>query len=192
MQKTTWQKLDPAERTELEAALTSTATFLSDEQEAQAFWLLLGLASAGGIIACVYDRATDSYGGGLRSLIPSANGLANPTLYIRQPQLLGFYVALVVAVWVIYTVATQHKRRGVAITSYGLARIRGRHIQLFRYRDIVASSERTLGARGKRFTVLTLTEKDGKQHELYCHGSWAEAARGKINAAIRPAPSGKP
>lgn len=173
--------MDAAERGELEATLGSTDRFLSDEQDAMAWWLLFGLAAAGGIIAFLYDRATDSYGEGFRDLIPFANGVPSPSSFITRPQVLGFYVALGVAAWVIYAFVTNHKRRGVAITSYGLLRIRGRKVQLFRYRDIVSATERTLGARGKRFTVLTLKEKDGREYELYCHGSWAAAARKKIS-----------
>lgn len=183
MQKTTWQGLDTAERTELEATLRAPDKFLSDEDEAAGFWLLLGLASVGGIIAFLYDRATDSYGPGLRGVIPFVGGVPNPLIFITQPQLLGFYVAIGVAVWVTYSFVTSHGRRGVAMTSYGLARVRGRKVQLFRYRDIASVSQRSLGRRGNRFTVLTLVERDGKSYELYCYAGWAEAAQAKIAAA---------
>lgn len=183
MQKTTWKKLSAPERAELEATLGSTDAFLSDEADAQAWWLLFGLVSVGGIVACIYDAATDSYSGGFSALNPFAYGIPSPFFFVTRPQVLGFYVAIAVAVWVVYSFVTNHKRRGVAITSYGLARIRGSSVQLFRYRDIASASERTLGKRGKRFTILSLREKDGKEYDLYCHGSWAAAARAKIDAS---------
>lgn len=176
----TWPEMDPAERTELEAALRSSEKFLSDEQDALAWWLLLGLVAVGGLVASLYDLATDSYGGGFRALNPFSGAAAGPLPFIPRPQVLGFYAALGVLVWLSYTFVTSHKRYGVATTSYALARVRGRKVQLFRYADIASATERHLGARGKRFTVLTLTEKDGRQYDIYCHGGWAAAARAKL------------
>lgn len=183
MQKTTWTQLDATESAELEGALGSPDKFLSDESDAQAWWLLFGLAAVVGIAACIYDAATDSYSGGFQNLNPFAYGIPSPQHFATRPQVLGFYVAIAVAVWAIYSFVTNHKRRGLAITSYGLARIRGRSVQLFRYRDIASTSERTLGRVGKRFKVLTVREKDGKEYDLYCHGTWAAAARAKVDGA---------
>ena len=145
--------MEAAERAELEAALGSPDTFLSDEDEAQAFWLLFGLAALGGIGACIYDAATDSYGGGFRALNPFAYGIPNPLYFVTRPQIFGFYIAIAVLVWVVYAYVTNHKRRGVVITSYGLIRIRGRSVQLFRYRDIASASERSTASCSHRNTL---------------------------------------
>ncbi|MFO0578278.1 MAG: hypothetical protein U1A78_30095 [Polyangia bacterium] len=144
------------------------------------WWLLLGLVAVGGIVASLYDRATDSYGSGFRALNLFSAAATGPIPFVPLPQVLGFYAAIGVLVWVIYTFMTSHKRYGVAITSYALARVRGRKVQIFRYTDIASASQRQLGARGKRFTVLTLTEKDGKTYDIYCHGGWAAAARARF------------
>ena len=147
------------------------------------WWLLLGLVAVGGIVASLYDLATDSYSGGLRALNLLSGAAGGPIPFLPRPQVLGFYAATGVLVWLTYLFITSHKRYGVAITSYALARVRGRMVQLFRYADITSATERHLGARGKRFTVLTLTEKDGKQYDVYCHGGWAAAARTRLPAS---------
>ncbi|MER2560843.1 MAG: hypothetical protein ABTQ32_09000 [Myxococcaceae bacterium] len=170
--KTTWSKLEPSLRQELEAVMAANRdTWVSEYHDAMAWWLLLMLASVGGLIGLVVEfgnEATEtlSLAAQAPSLIPSL---------LLQPHWLGLVTCLVIAVWTGVTWARNHNRRGLALTRAAIVVVRGATLKLLPLSELASASSRTIGAVGKRFTVLTLKTKADQTIEFNTRGTWAAA-----------------
>lgn len=172
--KTTWSKVEPSMRSELENVMASNGdTWVSEYQDAMAWWLLLMLASVGGLIGLVV--AFGSEAGEMLSLVAQEPSLI-PTLFL-QPQWLGLVVCLVIAPWTAITWARNHNRRGLALTRSTIVVVRGATLKLLPLSEIASVSARTIGAVGKRFTVLTLKTKGNETVEFNTTGNWAGAVK---------------
>lgn len=172
--KTRWSALEPSLRSELEAVMTTNGdTWVSEYQDAMAWWLLLMLASVGGLIGLVVEfgsEAAETF-----SLAAQEPALI-PTLFL-QPHWLGLVVCLVIAPWTAITWARNHNRRGLALTRSMIVVVRGATLKLLPLSEIASASARTIGAVGKRFTVLTLKTKGAETIEFNTRGTWATAVQ---------------
>jgi hypothetical protein len=167
VERTSWGRLTPDERKELEAALRDPGRFLSDYGDSAAWWLLVLLAGLGGAVASgmeLWEYARTAFPLGL---IP-----------------LAFLASVAGIVWSSVTWALNHNRRGFAATSFATFRVKGHRLLLVRHRD-VARIEWTRHAppRKQRFSVLRLTGTDGKDLTLYAHGGWVRAAIAHLDQA---------
>lgn len=143
------------ERTEVETALSSPGHpgFLADNHDIVALWLLLLMAGAGGVGVYLF--------GGI------------PILYAREAALAA---GLLLIAWTVRTWVSTWNRRGCLFTSFGTFIVRGAMLKGVRHADVKAIRCRTIGARGKRFTVFEPVATDGRPLTLYAHRPWAAAA----------------
>ncbi len=113
--------------------------------------------------------------GGLSSLATyvGEHPLDGVRVLALTPHYGGTIVALIVGGWFAVTWARNHQRRGVALTAGAIVVVRGDKLYVQPLADIVEATARTLGARGKRFTVLTLRTTDGRKRDLYVNGHLA-------------------
>lgn len=180
--KTTWSKLEPSLRTELEAVMAANRdTWVSEYQDAMGWWLLLMLASVGGLIALVVEFGSEA--GETFSLLAQEPSLL-PRLFL-QPQWLGLVACLVIAPWTAITWARNHNRRGLALTRSTIVVVRGATLKLLPLSEIATVSANTIGAVGKRFTVLTLKTKGAETIEFNTRGTWAAAVTSALNQSSR-------
>lgn len=163
METTTWTRVDPALRAELEEILkrpTSPQAYYSTYPDAMAWWLLLTLACAGGGGAAAWEL-------GLSGML---------SFSLRSPVYLGFAAALVVGVWTSTTWIRNHERRGFALTREAIVVVRGRTLKVLRYADVVDGERSRHGRPGKRFSALSLKTRDGRSVTLLASGTWIDAA----------------
>ncbi len=165
IEKTTRSRLKDTERAELDAILREfagqrgqfTARFFSTEGDTLAWFLLLGLAGLGGIVAGIVEGVPAQlvrYGeAGLR---------ASPLGLLRNPVLLGFLAAIVALAWSIAAFVRAHRRCGWAVTSFGVLRVFGDKLTLLRFADIATATRRKVRAR-RPFSALELTAKNGQR-----------------------------
>lgn len=180
--KTTWSKLEPSLRSELEAVMAANGeAWVSEYQDAMAWWLLLMLASVGGLIGLVVEFGSEAQE--TFSLAAQEPSLI-PTLFL-QAHWLGLVACLVIASWTGLTWARNHNRRGLALTRAAIVVVRGATLKLLPLSELASASSRTLGAVGKRFTVLTLTTKAGETIEFNSRGSWAAAVTRALGPSVR-------
>jgi hypothetical protein len=186
-----WAELDPAVRTELEAILKAhrtrqsplVARFHSDADELMPFVLLAFLAAIGGMIACIYLIVSDSSGdpdgpgffGRLRGV------LTHPVALFTSPTG-GVVATAVVALLLGMFWLRHHGRRGLALTENAVAIVRGPRVRVVPLAEVASSARSAHGNRGKRFTVLDLTMKDGRHERLTTTGNWADAVDAKLAA----------
>ena len=181
MEATTWQRMDEALRTELEALLEApTDAFLSDYKDALGWWLLVLLACIGGASVAIWNIADD--------MIPLSHyaamfGADPISTLLMRPHILGLLAAVIIGPWVVITCARNYGRRGFAALDTAIVVLRGPKLKVLRYRDIASTERRVIGARGQRFTVLTLKLKDGKTEELSVTGRWAEEVITRLERA---------
>ena len=158
--KTTLRRLPDAERAEVEAILREfaqqprqfTDRFCSDEGDTLAWFLLLGLAGLGGVVAAIVEDVPASLFAGLRA------GYVFPTL--RNPLVFGFVAAAVATVWSATTFVRTHRRCGWAVTTFGVLRVFGAKVKLLRFVDVASAERRQVNVR-RPFSVLELRAKDG-------------------------------
>lgn len=180
--KTTWSKLEPSLRIELEGVMAANGdSWVSEYQDAMAWWLLLMLASVGGLIGLVVEFGSEasetlSLAAQAPSLIPSL---------LLQPHWLGLVACLVISSWTGVTWARNHNRRGLALTRAAIVVVRGATLKLLPLPELASASSRTLGAVGKRFTVLTLKTKAGETIEFNTRGTWAAAVTNALGSSVR-------
>jgi hypothetical protein len=169
IEKTTRQRLRDSERAELDEILREfagqkmqfTARFCSNEGDTLAWFLLLGLAGLGGIVAGIVE--------GVPSLFVQyyRYDFAAGTLgLLRNPVTLGFGAAVIAVVWSASTFLRTHRRCGWAVTSYGVMRVFGDRLTLLRFADVASGSRRRVGTR-RPFSVLELTAKNGQRLVTY-------------------------
>lgn len=176
LMKTTWSRLEPGQREELEALLRAPGDrYVSEYLDAMAWWLLLMLASVGGLVGLLVE-----FGPELGETVDLLR--AEPSLLPRvllAPHWLGLLACLVIAPWTAITWARNHQRRGLALTRTAVVAVRGATLKVLPLSDITATSSRVIGARGKRFTVLTLETTRGKV-EFNTIGTFAAAVRAAV------------
>ena len=167
MERTSWGRLTPDERKELETALRDPNRFLSDYGDSAAWWLLFGLAGLGGAVAAGIELLEYGSGAFHLGLIP-----------------LGFLASLSALVWSSVTWALNHNRRGFAATSFASVRVKGPRLLMVRHRDVVRFEwTRHAPPRKQRFSVLQLTGANGKKLTLYAHGGWVQTAIAHLDQA---------
>lgn len=161
MESTTWTRVDPALRAELEAILkrpTSPQVYYSTYSDAMAWWLLLTLACVGGGAAAAWDLASSD------------------VVSWRSPAALGLAAALVVGTWTSTTWVRNHQRRGFALTKEAIVVVRGGTLKILRYADVVDGERSRHGRPGNRFSALSLKTRDGRSVTLLASGTWIDAA----------------
>lgn len=179
LEKTTWARLDESLRSELEALLKSPSDrYYSQYHDAMAWWLLLMLASVGGLIAFFVEWSSDL----AETLSAIASDPSVLPAVLMQPHWLGLVACLVVAPWTALTWIRSHNRRGLALTRTAIVVVRGATLKLLPLSEIATASSRSIGARGKRFSVLTLELRSGQKLELNTSGAWAGVV---TDAALR-------
>lgn len=178
--KTTWARLEPAMRAELEAVMrTAGEAWVSQYQDAMAWWLLLMLASVGGLIAFFVE-----FGSELGETLPFiASNPSQLPLLLLQPHWLGLIACLVIAPWTAITWAKNHRRRGLALTRTAIVVVRGATLKVLPLSDITGLESFAVGSLGKRFTVLTLQTKRGEKVEFNVIGRWAGAVKAALGKA---------
>lgn len=178
--KTTWSALKPTLRNELDAVMrTPNDAWHSQYHDAMAWWLLLMLASVGGFIGLAVSFGSEVVE--TLSLVSSEPSLL-PDLLL-QPHWLGLVVCLVVAPLTAVTWARNHNRRGLALTRTAIVVVRGATLKLLPLADITGLESRTIGAVGKRFSVLTLQTKGGEKVEFDTSGRWVTAVAAALGKA---------
>ena len=178
--KTSWSQLEPSLRSELDAVMrTPGDAWHSQYQDAMAWWLLLMLASVGGFIGLLVTFWSEL--GETVSLVSTEPSLL-PNLLL-QPHWLGLVACLVVAPLTAVTWARNHNRRGLALTRTAIVIVRGATLKLLPLADITGVESRTIGAVGKRFSVLTLQTKGGEKVELTTNGRWVSAVAAALGKA---------
>lgn len=174
LSRTKWSALEPSLRSELEAVMAANGeAWVSEYHDAMAWWLLLMLASVGGLVAFLVEFGGEV--GETFSLVAQAPSLV-PTLFLR-PHWLGLFACLVIGPWTAITWARNHNRRGLALIRSAIVVVRGATLKLLPLSEIASASARTIGAVGKRFTVLTLKTKTSETIEFNTRGTWATAVQ---------------
>ncbi len=180
LRKTTWSALEPSLRSELDAVMrTPSDAWVSQYHDAMAWWLLLMLASVGGLVGLLVEFGSEL--GETVSLISSEPSLL-PRLFL-QPHWVGLVACLVVAPLTAVTWARNHNRRGLALTRTAIVVVRGATLKLLPLSDITGMESRSIGAVGKRFSVLTLQTKGGEKVELTTNGRWVSAVAAALGKA---------
>ncbi|RPH36937.1 MAG: hypothetical protein EHM91_15545 [Planctomycetota bacterium] len=178
MQRTSIARLVPHERRELEEILRRQPNerFLSDYGDSSAWWLTALLGGVAGAVA-----ATTQMGNPLLLLdygVSSLRGLMFPA---------AFAGSAAVAVWASYTWITNHRRRGYAVTSFAVVRVKGRRLVMMSHAELARLEWRRISTRTQRFSVLTLTGTDGRTMTCYVHAGWVRTAVAQIDEARRSA-----
>ncbi|MBX5484561.1 MAG: hypothetical protein IRZ16_22285 [Myxococcaceae bacterium] len=176
VERTMWSNLSEPERAELlEVVRGKDDRYVSDYLDAVAFWLLGVIAGVAGMVATGVmlegDFGFDVFAQNLPRLLWES---------IYPP---GFIASAVVTVWIAVTWIRNHKRRGVAVTSFATIRVKGRKLILLRHAH-VADVKRTLwvGRNRPNYTELELHAKDGSKLGLYCTGNFANIVQERIGA----------
>jgi hypothetical protein len=186
VERTSAAQLSAGERAELEALLADSRQgragerFLSDFADAAGWWLLLFLAALVGGIASglvFFEDGSVGVADFLRALV------VNPMVIVLAPHIPGLLVSAAVIVWVALSFVRSYGRRGYAITSFALIRVRGPRLRLLRHLDVARAERSVHGSRGKRFTALDLTAKDGSRVCFYVTGNFARAALDEVERA---------
>ena len=181
--QTTWNRLDPALRRELDAVVgPPSAAFHSQYHDAMAWWLLLLLCCVGGGGAAAWDLLSDASAEASWWRWLFAHPLAALSGLWRTPQRLGLLASVVLGAWTALTWWHNHHRRGLALTSQALVVVRGRALRVLRYADVARATCTNHGRVGGRFTVLTLGTRAGATLHLTTTGNWASAALTRIAA----------
>jgi len=182
MESTTWSKLDPALRTELEELLRApTSAYLSDYYDALGWWLLVFLAALFGAGVSLWSLATEDM-----SLQDYAQVAAtNPGVLVSSLGVPGVVVCTLLAGWALITAARHRERHGYAALEAALVVVRGPRLKVIPY-EAVASAERSLVGRAqhvgpsqRRFTAYALTLHSGQTLSLNVTGAWAEEAEAR-------------
>ena len=188
VEHTTWSNLDSDTRAELEALIVAHRSgdgsvadrYYSDVGDASGWYLLLLLTSVGAALGTGWMLPIDRPG----QLLPLLRmSLSNPGLFATQPHVPGFFVAVTVAIVVAERWRRDLTRRGVAITRHAVVVLRGDSVTLLRHADVASAQAAQHGARGKRFTTLSLRAADGGALEIDAVARWVEAALAAIAAA---------
>ena len=173
MVRTSWSRLRPDERNELETVLRDPIRFLSDYGDTAAWWLLFGLAGAGGTAAAgmeLWDSEFSAFRWGI-----SLQGMAIP---------LGFLASLAAAAWCATAAMWNRGRRGFAVTSFATIRVKGPRLVLVRHHQVVRIEwTQVAPPRKQRFSVLKLTGTEGKTLTLYVYAGWVRTAIAQIDQA---------
>ena len=164
MQRTSLSRLIAAERKELEEILRSQPNdrFLSDYGDSAAWWLLALLGGLGGGIAAVLEM----------------EGMLRPA---------AIWGPFAVAAWAAYIWITNHRRRGYAVTTFAIVRIKGRRVVMMSHAELARIEWQKLATYTQRFSVLELTGSDGKKMTCYVHAGWVRTAIARIDAARKSA-----
>lgn len=174
LSKTTWSNLEPTIRTDLEAVMRSSSdAWVSEYQDAMAWWLLLMLVSVGGLGGLLFEFGSDL--GETMTIVANQPALL-PNLFL-QPHWLGLVACLVIAPWTAITWARNHHRRGLALTRTAIVVVRGATLKVLPLSDITGAESHVIGAIGKRFTVLKLQTTRGEKVEFNTSGRWADAVK---------------
>ena len=185
-----WAELEPALRSELEAILKAhrtrqsslAARFHSDADELMPFVLLGFLAAVGGMIACIYLITSSG------SEYEDIGYMQHLTFMIKNPQSLltspeGGVIGTALLALALAVLWLRHRgRRGLAITEHALVVVRGPRLRVLPLAEISGSAQSSHGKLGKRFTVLKLAMKDGRNQDLIATKDWADAAEARIAA----------
>jgi hypothetical protein len=148
---------------------------VSEYLDTMAWWLLLMLASVGGLIGLLVE-----FGPELGSTFDVAR--AEPALLPRvllAPHVVGLVACLVVGPWTAVTWARNHQRRGLALTRTAIIVVRGPTLKRLPLDDVTAASSRVIGAPGRRFSVLSLETARGRV-ELNTTGNFAAAVKAAV------------
>lgn len=184
MHKTTWPRLDPPMRLELEALVADpNDAFLSDYKDALGWWLLVLLSCLLGGGMAIWSLVDEPMGLGTYLEI----AMNNPGILANFPSLPGLAAALLVGTWTLVTAWRNRGRRGFAALSKALIVVRGPKLKVLRYDAIESTEAQVIGQRGKRFTVLSLKLKDGTSESLNVHGTWASIVMAKVEG-VDPTP----
>jgi len=183
--------LPPYERKELEGIVAAQRggasgdsalgdRFLSDYGDSSAWWLMLLIAGGGALGACItvggpgvlwspvwFPRYVLEYG---------LEGAAHAVLFGA-----GAWAAIAVLAWTLWTWATNHRRRGYAVTGFATIRVKGYRLRMLRHADVVAVEWTQHATRRQSFSVLTLTAADGRRLTCYVHGAWVRGALAQID-----------
>lgn len=190
MENIPWSRLTPDQRRELEEILRTQPNdrFLSDYGDSSAWWLmaiLLGVAGAIGAGTQIGNPLE------LWRLVPYMieHGIRSGRALLFPA---AFVISVAVAAWAAYTWATNHRRRGYAVTSFATIRVKGHRLVLIRH-AAVARMEWTQHAPpgSQRFSVLVLSNADGGKMTCYVHAGWVRTAiaqidRGRAEAKLPP------
>ncbi len=189
VQRTTVSRLAPAERAELESLLAAHRAggdkrFLSDLQDAAAWWILVLVAATCGVVAAVYELSYD---------IQYAADIGWWT-WLRSSRLVqGLVALLAIIAWTAFTWIRNHGRRGFAATSFATIRVKGPSLALLRHADVAkVEIQRVRRGPGYSFSVLILTGTDGRRWQLLVHGAWIEAVLKEMRQAREAAGLVKP
>lgn len=187
MEETSWTKIDPSLRAELTALLEKpNDAFHSDFKDAVVWWLFLLLLSVGGAGAAIWDISTDPGSFGFFFQYFAENPLSGLQAFVTTPHLIGLLAALIAGPWAAVTWVRNIGRRGLALTDQAIVLVRGPRLKVLPIADVASASARKIRTRKQTFTVLTAKLKDGRKHDFYCHGRWAELAMRKLPADPSP------
>jgi hypothetical protein len=172
-------QMTPAERAQLDAALTAPETFQSTEKDGVLPWLILGMvASLAGMVAGLVETDWASFGVFVRS-----SDLGDFDNHLDG---LGTIAALAVSVWLVLFFLRVHNRWGFVVLPHALGVIRGSRVRLIRIEDVAAASSRTVSPDEHRcFSALEVTAVDGSRRTFNAAGILRERLRDKLGPPAR-------
>lgn len=186
VQKLRLDRLDPAERAEIEAALRDPERFHSDGREVSKFVFGVALLLLGPLVVLVVlDGQLTVYPGeptALDLLAAAPSGWIK--LLLNRTELCGAVAVVLVQFGLVGYGVRTYGRHGHLVTSFGVVRIRGPALRVLRYADI---ADVTVIDRGRpQYSIVTteleLKARDGSTMSLFGYG--ATSMKAKIEAAV--------
>ncbi|HEU0029833.1 MAG TPA: hypothetical protein VFQ53_04310 [Kofleriaceae bacterium] len=183
--RTTIAQLAAPEREELERVIAGargkkfgTDRYVSDAGDSSVPYLFVLLLAIVGIVAFQV-----SYGFGMIPEYWRFVGMGFPRTLIHPA--LGVQLAVVAGIWSAWMLVQIYGRHGWAVTSFGFVRVRGKKLRVVHWRDVIRLSRRQVqsgsGIKSRRFTIVTLTTRDGSALESYAGSLWT-ATRERLPA----------
>lgn len=181
MEKTSWSRLTPDQRRELEAVLTDPSLsghFLSDYGDSTVPWMFGLAAGAAGAIASSMQMGGNVLGLWRLPLFWVEHGVSLHGLLYP----VGFLASLAVFAWSALTWIRNHRRRGYAATSFATIRVKGQRLLLMRHASVARIEWTTHAPPGsQRFSVLRLTNAEGGTLTCTVHAGWVRTAIARID-----------
>jgi hypothetical protein len=189
VEKTTVAQLQQGEQAELESVLKAyrqgragdpelKQRFYSTYDEVAIFWAVLFVGGIAGAVALSQNYFSPYLGFSVGELLRM-----ELSSFWASRDMMGRVACLIIAVWMGFLLVRNFKRRGSVATSFAVVKIRARKVSLVRHPDVTAITWSRQGSRGKTFSILYLTDKDGRRLSLYGSHRWVEVALGLLTQA---------